>query len=79
MVLWRNFWLCCLEIDSSVHSSTGAARSIGKHFPGTLAVQFSGVGVADRNQQHWHCLAASQLWPLEESTAGETERPGAVL
>ena len=45
-VLWSNSHLCCLETSSSVHRSASTARSTGKHFTDTPAVQFGRVGIA---------------------------------
>jgi hypothetical protein len=57
MVLWCNFCLCHLEINSSVHRSVLAARATENHFMDTPAVQFSRVRRANRNQQLWYYLA----------------------
>jgi hypothetical protein len=56
-VLWSNSHLYCLEISSSGHRSTGAARFTFKHFTDTPAIQFSRVWVAKKNPQWWHDLA----------------------
>jgi hypothetical protein len=40
---WRNFHLCCLKIESSVHRVEAAAPSTCKYLMNTLVVQFSSL------------------------------------
>ena len=69
-VLWSNSRLCCLEIGSLVHRSAAAAWSTLKDFMDTPTVQFSGVRIANTNQQRWHDLAeTARLQPWHESVS----------
>ena len=70
-VFWSNSCLCCLKIDSSVHMSVVAARSIQNPFTDTAVVQFSRVKIANKNQQLWYYLTeTARPQPLHESAGG---------
>ena len=73
-VLWSNSCmscLCCLEIGNLVPRLVASARSTGKHFMDTPAVQLGRVGIANMNQQRWHCLAeTARPQPRHESAGG---------
>jgi hypothetical protein len=65
-VLWSNFCLCCLEIDTLVDRLASAARFTHKHFSSTVR-----VGISITNQQRWHYLTeTARLQPQQESVEG---------
>jgi len=74
MVLWSNSYMCCLEIGSSVHRSAAAASSTCKHFMDSPAVQFSRVGIGNRNQQQWPYLAETTRPQPQLESAGGTQK-----
>ena len=73
MVLWSDSHVCCLEIDSSVQSTTVTACSTCQYFMDTPAVQFCRVGIANTHHQQ-HYLTFSQA-SLSLSTS-QQEAPG---
>ena len=91
MDLFRN---CSLEQITSVLSenqqfssqkSAVAAQSAHKHCENLSAVNFSSVGIANRNQQQWHNLAETarpqpnQLNTSQQKEPGPPGTPGEVL
>jgi hypothetical protein len=79
MVLWSNSHLYCLEISSSVHRLTVAARSTHKHFSDTLAVQFGRAGLATAViQPSKDSQASASAQVSRRDLGGHQEKPLAV-
>ena len=72
-VLWSNFRLCCLEINSSVHRLTVTAGSTCKHFTDRPAVQFGRAGLTTVVTQPSRDSQASQASALAQVSRTDKE------